>query len=311
MPPLRVVLLLSALLPATATAAGRGGHALLLGGGQTEAEAQAALLHYQRTARSGVSPRAGFPRVVKSETLGGLVPGLHLAVLGVCEDVQQARRVLELVSLELPGASLKPVQGEVAGQCPGVELPPAQPPEGFEHRGSWPARPAGKGATFEAFVRPEVRPLDAPCEPPVLLLRLQLGGLVLGEERLEGECVGAPLEDSAEYVHHSTTYEVERPLALGARHLLLVRATTREEGGVSKKYLLVGDACGRTSTLAHLFRFNMLQASSELQVRPLGSGAEAWRTLEVSAEGSPCAAYIGCRVPAERHTWSEEACLYR
>src|SRR5437763_1521962 len=58
-------------------------YALILGGGKQQADADAvkSAFHSGESLQGGLTPAAGFPKIVKSDDVRGLNPGFYVAVL--------------------------------------------------------------------------------------------------------------------------------------------------------------------------------------------------------------------------------------
>ena len=97
---------------------------IILGGGDKDADAQAALDAWPRLAGGLVKPAAGFPKRVVSDTIKGLNPGFRIAVAGFCTDAKAAERVRDVLRLSAPGVYLRKVQGRFVDSCP--KLAPAK-----------------------------------------------------------------------------------------------------------------------------------------------------------------------------------------
>lgn len=121
----RLLLLLVALAPIVASAQAlkpRAYDIIILGGGKTEAEAQAALdrlkakvLWVRLTAKSW-----NYPGVKKSDDYPGLNKGLYIAVLGLCGRGAQShsKNLLKAVKALEPGAYSKNIKGQYGDPCP-------------------------------------------------------------------------------------------------------------------------------------------------------------------------------------------------
>ncbi|RKH34849.1 hypothetical protein D7X75_06550 [Corallococcus sp. CA031C] len=97
---------------------------IIVGGGKTEAEAQAALdrlktqVLWVRVAR----PSGDFLAVKKSDDYPGLNKGLYIAVLGLCardaEVTVDMKRFMKALKVHAPGAYSKSIKGQYGDPCP-------------------------------------------------------------------------------------------------------------------------------------------------------------------------------------------------
>ncbi|MFP2926421.1 tetratricopeptide repeat protein [Pyxidicoccus sp. 3LG] len=130
----RLLVLLVALVPLAAPAQEpkpRTYDIIIVGGGKTEAEAQAALDRLKEKILwvRLTTGNWNFPNVEKSDDYPGLNKGLHIAVLGLCArggdtDVKQ---LLKAVKAHASGAYTKSVKGKYGDPCPpsGAFIPPS------------------------------------------------------------------------------------------------------------------------------------------------------------------------------------------
>ncbi|WP_164012246.1 hypothetical protein [Pyxidicoccus trucidator] len=123
----RLLLLLVALLPAVASAQAPKLHnydIIIVGGGKTEAEAQA-VLDRLKAKVLWVRLTTGswdYPGVKKSDDYPGLNKGLYIAVLGLCSRGKESgsRHLLKAVKALEPGAYSKHIRGQYGNPCPPV-----------------------------------------------------------------------------------------------------------------------------------------------------------------------------------------------
>ncbi len=135
-----LLLVVTAVLPVLASAQApkpRDYDIIILGGGKTEAEAQAVLDRLKEKVL-WVRLTAGkwnFPSVDKSDDYPGLNKGLYIAVLGLCarEDksgINSNKNLVKAVKVFSPGTYSKKVRGQYGDPCP--PLAAFTPPEGDE-----------------------------------------------------------------------------------------------------------------------------------------------------------------------------------
>lgn len=114
--------MLSALLAASVLAApALESRVFIAAGAKTEAEAK------KLSSSMKLPPQlvlvSGYPKLVRSDTVGGLKPGFVLVVLGTCPDVGAAQTshndgLAALVQRAMKGAYAKPVEKQDAASCP-------------------------------------------------------------------------------------------------------------------------------------------------------------------------------------------------
>ncbi|NOK17240.1 hypothetical protein [Corallococcus carmarthensis] len=115
---------------------------IIVGGGKTEAEAQAALdrLKAQVLWVRVAQPSGGFLAVEKSDDYPGLNKGLYIAVLGLCardaEVVEDIKRFMKALKVHAPGAYSKSIKGQYGDPCPpsGAFTPPDDEEKPFLER---------------------------------------------------------------------------------------------------------------------------------------------------------------------------------
>ena len=127
--------------------------ALIAGGGKTKADAEKAaaaieakLFHLRFGAR-----QRSFPKVVRSDEVKGLRPGLFVAILGFCE---KSSPVLEALRKIDPGIYARKVQGDFAESCPPLALIEPAAGEENELRSAIEAKPndADRLVKYAAFL---------------------------------------------------------------------------------------------------------------------------------------------------------------
>ncbi|NNB94213.1 hypothetical protein HI113_09890 [Corallococcus exiguus] len=127
----RLLLLLCVCLPFTALAqAPKPGpyDIVIVGGGKTEEEAQAALDKLKPKVLWVRLSTTGFPGVEKSDNYPGLNKGLYIAVLGLCPKGGDTdiKKLMKAVKAHAPGAYSKSIKGQYGNPCPpdSAFLPP-------------------------------------------------------------------------------------------------------------------------------------------------------------------------------------------
>ncbi|CAM3928304.1 hypothetical protein [Corallococcus exiguus] len=127
----RLLLLLSVCLPFTALAKEpkpRTYDIVIVDGGKTEAEAQAALDKLKPKVLWVRLSTTGFPGVSKSDEYPGLNKGLYIAVLGLCPKGGDTdiKKLMKAVKAHAPGAYSKSIKGQYGDPCPpdSAFLPP-------------------------------------------------------------------------------------------------------------------------------------------------------------------------------------------
>jgi tetratricopeptide (TPR) repeat protein len=119
----RLLPLLCVLLPLAAPAREpkpRTYDIIIVGGGKTEAEAQAALDRLKEKVLWVRVARGGYLGVHKSEDFPGLNKGLHIAVLGLCAGGKGTdnKALLNAVKALAPGTYSKSIKGQYGDPCP-------------------------------------------------------------------------------------------------------------------------------------------------------------------------------------------------
>ncbi|MGE6763406.1 hypothetical protein ACQKGO_35680 [Corallococcus interemptor] len=122
----RLLLLLCVCLPLTALAGEprpRTYDIVIVGGGKTEAEAQAALDKLKEKVLWVRLSTGGFPGVEKSDNYPGLNKGLYIAVLGLCPKggLTKIKDLMKAVKVHAPGAYSKTLKGQYGDPCPPEE----------------------------------------------------------------------------------------------------------------------------------------------------------------------------------------------
>ncbi|RYZ40022.1 MAG: hypothetical protein EOO71_17735 [Myxococcaceae bacterium] len=140
---LRLLVCLAALVPLVASAKEpkpRSYEIIIVGGGKTEAEAQAAL---ERLKEKVLWVRLAatsndLPGVKKSDDYPGLNKGLHIAVLGLCVKGgdTNVKDLLKAVKPHAPGVYSKSIKGQYGDPCPPVHTftPPSDEEKPFLER---------------------------------------------------------------------------------------------------------------------------------------------------------------------------------
>ncbi|MBZ4421341.1 tetratricopeptide repeat protein [Myxococcus sp. RHSTA-1-4] len=129
----RLLLLLVSLAPVLASAKEprpRTYDIIIVGGGKTETEAQAALDRLKERVLwvRLTAGRWNYPGVKKSDDYPGLNKGLHIAVLGLCAkgNGTNAKALVKAVKVLAPGTYSKSIKGQYGDPCPpiGAFTPP-------------------------------------------------------------------------------------------------------------------------------------------------------------------------------------------
>ncbi|MCY1033448.1 hypothetical protein OV207_18490 [Corallococcus sp. BB11-1] len=125
--PNRLLLLLTVCVPLLASAKEpkpRTYDIIIVGGGKTEAEAQAALdgLKAKVPWARFATPSGDLLAVKKSDDYPGLNKGLYIAVLGMCardaEVAEDMKRFMKALKAHAPGAYSKSIKGQYGDPCP-------------------------------------------------------------------------------------------------------------------------------------------------------------------------------------------------
>jgi hypothetical protein len=98
---------------------------LIIGGGKTRAEAEAALDKFKKDAESflnGNPLKDNYPKIVESASITGLNAGFFIAVLGFCSEKHDVEPLKKALSQFMHGSYTKKVSGNYAGLCPPFPL---------------------------------------------------------------------------------------------------------------------------------------------------------------------------------------------
>jgi threonine dehydrogenase-like Zn-dependent dehydrogenase len=107
-----------------AFAAAAPGRALIWGGGPTRdsaAAARTALDTSDVNAMLAFAP--GFPKSIESRAVKGLKPGLHIVLLGLCSERDDATLALAVAKSVEPGVYVRRIEFEGSGSCPVLKAP--------------------------------------------------------------------------------------------------------------------------------------------------------------------------------------------
>lgn len=105
------------LLTLALTAAPADGFIVILGGGKSTPDAEAAVRDWVEQAKwKPVVSVEGWPKVIASDEVAGLKPGFQLAVLGVCPTAEAA----------VAQAAATSTRGPTFAGCPGRSRSPAR-----------------------------------------------------------------------------------------------------------------------------------------------------------------------------------------
>lgn len=175
MRPARLLVFLT-LLPVAAAAAPQ---VLIGGGGQDVSAAQAWLERFEDTQKDAafggfVSWAPGFPKVVASNSVPGLKPGLHVVLLGFCAEEETAARLAVLKQLDAGIYARATTALPEAPSCP--EVKPDL---------------AARGWTVAAEVRPDQATRLVAWRVPsqrsavsFIVMHLEVGGVLVDGHRL-------------------------------------------------------------------------------------------------------------------------------
>ncbi|RKG92798.1 hypothetical protein D7V88_04885 [Corallococcus terminator] len=138
---------------------------IIVGGGKTEEEAQAALdrlkakVLYVRFA----TPSGDLLTVRKSDDYPGLNKGLYIAVLGMCardaEVVEDMKRFMKALKVHAPGAYSKTIKGQYGDPCPpsNAFMPPEAEEKAFLERIAKEPKSADAYFAYAMFLKNESR----------------------------------------------------------------------------------------------------------------------------------------------------------
>ncbi|AKJ06042.1 hypothetical protein ATI61_110214 [Archangium gephyra] len=161
---------------------------ILLGSKQRPAEAQALLASLEeKKPLQWLKPTEGFPKLVASESLPGLAPGLRVLVLGVCGSRETALAARARVLPMVPDAYVKQLSGPAPLACPNPIPLNARLPKGAVQLASVPFKQ--DKALVLSLYQVNARSVME-CKTHDLLFRLEYGREVLTEQTHTGDCTG-------------------------------------------------------------------------------------------------------------------------
>jgi hypothetical protein len=161
---------------------------VILGSKPQPAEAQALLASLEeKKPLQWLKPAEGFPKLVASESLPGLTPGLRVLVLGVCGSKETALAARARVLPMVTDAYVKQLSGPAPLACPTPIPLKARLPKGAVQLASVPFKQdkALVLSVYEVNARSVME-----CKTNDLLFRLEYGREVLTERTHTGECTG-------------------------------------------------------------------------------------------------------------------------
>ena len=162
---------------------------VILGGGKEAKDGEQALQTFKQKSPEGLKWAAGYPKVLVSDTLPGLNPGFHIAVLGFCAGKAQAAEAARALNDTLGGGVyFKKTAGPSDGLCPEVKDPA---PEGYSLEEEKPVATSGPDAKRSWFLYKADPTPDLPedeCETPAYVVQVREGAKVLAEQRLDTRC---------------------------------------------------------------------------------------------------------------------------
>lgn len=245
----RTALVLLLLAPA---ARADEGWALIGGGGPDRVDGELALAEARRVADELHLSATGFPRVVRSDDVRGLKPGLHVVLLGVCATKDEATRVRESLRTALPHAYLRRVEGVAIG-CPVVSTAAAtriDGPSGDEQRVAFPDE-----ARAWVITTPVTRRDGDAVLARDLVIELEKNDRVLDRLHLTGESGERehPQRAGERILITTRSAEVVEVIRADTTPLLLVGETREPDGEHGATTYSVVDACGDRIRARSLF----------------------------------------------------------
>jgi hypothetical protein len=138
---------------------------VIVGGGKSEADAQAALDKLKAQVPWVQLTKHGYPRVAKSDDFPGLNKGLHIAVLGLCAKGGDTdiKRLMKAVKVHAPGAYAKSLKGQYGDPCPpeGAFLAPDEEEKPLRDRLAKEPKSAAAYTAYAAYLKDQARLTEA------------------------------------------------------------------------------------------------------------------------------------------------------
>jgi len=304
------ILLLSAsavCLPAPASAAPKKkapeAWAVILGGGKEAKDGEQALQSFHQKSPDTLKWAEGYPKVLVSNTLPGLNPGFHIAVLGFCADKAQAAEATRALNDALGGGVyFKKTAGPSDGLCPEVKDPA---PEGYSLEQEAPLATSGPDARRSWFIYKADPTPDLPedeCETPAYVVQVRQGAQVLAEQRFDTSCRkgdGTPEDPGESTEWNLTLLEVDGVQLLWARQ----SRYCCDDG--SHTHTLHAFGCGKL-TQKHLGSHGQYADPSSMDVevtRSEDGERQVVRTTYMENHGDP-------EPDLMEHAWSPKACRF-
>lgn len=160
---------------------------IILAGGSTPAEAEAA-----RTASAPVFERVvratdGFPKVVRSDDYEGLRPGFVILVAGICAKKADAAAVRDIFNASgLVGVYTRTVKGTLDGQCPTLNTS-SSPSRGWDEDKRAPVVDSVASVVMRLLSRAVTKPKG--CDAKSVKIVVEQAGKELTSRTFDGECV--------------------------------------------------------------------------------------------------------------------------
>lgn len=156
------LLLLVALLPLAVSAREpkpRTYDIFIIGGGKTEADAQAALDALKAKVVWVRVANGGYLGVHTSDEFPGLNKGLHIAVLGLCAKGPGNKDLLKAVKALAPGTYTKSIKGQYGDPCPplGAFTPPGAEEKALLERIAKESKSADAYVAYGAYLKEAAR----------------------------------------------------------------------------------------------------------------------------------------------------------
>lgn len=222
-------------------------HIVIIGGGKTRADADAALESFTKKQVAVLGIPDGYPRVFKSDELAGLNPGFHIVVLGFCPK-SKAVEVSALANIYQPGTYTKKVGSFFPDSCPVVrKLPSKREPRHKEvDTLNFPA--PNDSLNWEVFTS-DFSEDDGFCEAPDLIVQVRRGKVLLAEEVFAGYCRRGSEEDGDS--GSSDTYSVSESIKVGGETFVVIDDESRAGDNGTRRSSLYG-FCGTIQNLLSL-----------------------------------------------------------
>lgn len=275
--------------------------AVILGGGKEAKDGEQALQSFRQKSLDTLKWAEGYPKVLLSDTLPGLNPGFHIAVLGFCANKAQAAEATRALNYDFGGGVyFKKTAGPSKGLCPEVKDPA---PEGYSLDQDGPLATSGPDTRYSWFIYKSDPTPDLPedeCELPSYIAQVRQGAQVLAEQRFDSSC----RKGSGEEGDHGESTEWNLTiLEVDGLRLLWAKQSRYCCDDGSHTHTLYAFGCGKLHQ-KHLGSHGQYAdpSSMDVEVARADSGKQAVRTTYMENHGA--------EPDLMEHTWAPKACAF-